>query len=414
MLLTMIRCSASVMHLQVGSYSLEFRALSYALGDPTYACIADKMQLHIVGNASTPWHLGQSLYHHTPIYTAFDNVDGSGQFEGTVSFGSGSDSFYEYLLKSHLIAPRDSPQLYVQLYRRLVTQLNFEFPPPPSPRADIENCNTRVRYEQLADDAAAPRGDFGANDDATLTQVLADLLSRFPGDEYSGPKLLFVHKGRLFLSGFAGGHYHEQLACFVPGLMMLGAMMLPDRARSRDAEIAEKLLDGCLWTYSEPTLSQSGLGADFIELQDGENGEDDAVQLEHPDLATQSPNRQGDSGYLLRPETVESVFIAWRTTRNPKWRKAAWDIFTALKRLQVGSGGFYGIANVAMRANLTANYNIIDEQPSFFIAETLKYLFLTFDDPERLSLKDWVFNTECHPLPLPNNRKPRPTQTCGG
>jgi mannosyl-oligosaccharide alpha-1,2-mannosidase len=34
--------------------------------------------------------------------------------------------------------------------------------------------------------------------------------------------------------------------------------------------------------------------------------------------------------------------------------------------------------------------NVVDEQPSYFMAETLKYLFLTFDDPERLSLDDWV------------------------
>ncbi len=111
---------------QVGSFSLEFRALSSALGDSTYACIADEMQLHIIGNASSQWSLGKNLYHHTPIYTAFDTVDGRGHFEGTISFGSGSDSFFEYLLKSHLIAPHVSPQLYVQLYRRLAMQLNFE------------------------------------------------------------------------------------------------------------------------------------------------------------------------------------------------------------------------------------------------------------------------------------------------
>jgi len=37
-------------------------------------------------------------------------------------------------------------------------------------------------------------------------------------------------------------------------------------------------------------------------------------------------------------------------------------------------------------------------QESFWLAETLKYLYLIFDDPERLSLDDWVFTTEAHPL----------------
>src|SRR5690348_425912 len=39
-----------------------------------------------------------------------------------------------------------------------------------------------------------------------------------------------------------------------------------------------------------------------------------------------------------------------------------------------------------------------DQEESFWIAETLKYLFLIFDDPQRISLDEWVFNTEAHPL----------------
>jgi mannosyl-oligosaccharide alpha-1,2-mannosidase len=37
---------------------------------------------------------------------------------------------------------------------------------------------------------------------------------------------------------------------------------------------------------------------------------------------------------------------------------------------------------------------------SFFFAETLKYLYLIFDDPSnpRFPLDKWVFNTEAHPL----------------
>lgn len=38
---------------------------------------------------------------------------------------------------------------------------------------------------------------------------------------------------------------------------------------------------------------------------------------------------------------------------------------------------------------------------SFFLAETLKYLYLLFSPPEVMPLTDWVFNTEAHPLRLP-------------
>ncbi len=44
-----------------------------------------------------------------------------------------------------------------------------------------------------------------------------------------------------------------------------------------------------------------------------------------------------------------------------------------------------------------------DTQQSFFIAETLKYLYLLFSEDSLLSLDDWVFNTEAHPLPVLSN-----------
>jgi len=35
---------------------------------------------------------------------------------------------------------------------------------------------------------------------------------------------------------------------------------------------------------------------------------------------------------------------------------------------------------------------------SFFLAETLKYLYLLFSPPSYISFDEWVFNTEAHPL----------------
>jgi mannosyl-oligosaccharide alpha-1,2-mannosidase len=40
----------------------------------------------------------------------------------------------------------------------------------------------------------------------------------------------------------------------------------------------------------------------------------------------------------------------------------------------------------------------MDIQESLWMAETLKYLYLIFDDTERISLDDWIFITEAHPL----------------
>lgn len=44
---------------------------------------------------------------------------------------------------------------------------------------------------------------------------------------------------------------------------------------------------------------------------------------------------------------------------------------------------------------------LANKMESFFVAETLKYFYLLFeDDPNVLPLDEWVFNTEAHPLPI--------------
>jgi mannosyl-oligosaccharide alpha-1,2-mannosidase len=44
---------------------------------------------------------------------------------------------------------------------------------------------------------------------------------------------------------------------------------------------------------------------------------------------------------------------------------------------------------------------IADKMESFFVAETLKYFYMLFEeDPSVLPLDQWVFNTEAHPLPI--------------
>jgi len=41
-----------------------------------------------------------------------------------------------------------------------------------------------------------------------------------------------------------------------------------------------------------------------------------------------------------------------------------------------------------------------DMMESFFLGETLKYLYLLFADKKEFNLDQWVFNTEAHPLPV--------------
>ncbi|CAN1139590.1 Mannosyl-oligosaccharide 1,2-alpha-mannosidase MNS1 [Linum perenne] len=99
----------------------------------------------------------------------------------------------------------------------------------------------------------------------------------------------------------------------------------------------------------------------------------------------------GTSWNILRPETVESLFYLWRLTGNKTYQEWGWNIFQAFEKNSRVEGGYVGLKDV--------NTGIKDNMmQSFFLAETLKYLYLLFSPSSVISLDEWVFNTEAHPL----------------
>jgi len=99
--------------------------------------------------------------------------------------------------------------------------------------------------------------------------------------------------------------------------------------------------------------------------------------------------------YLLRPETVESLYLLWRTTGEYRWREYAWRIFESIEKHTKTESG-YASVKIGGKGEVVKK----DEMPSFFLAETLKYLYLTFLERDPIDLEKWVFNTEAHPLPI--------------
>lgn len=44
----------------------------------------------------------------------------------------------------------------------------------------------------------------------------------------------------------------------------------------------------------------------------------------------------------------------------------------------------------------------VDSMESFWMAETLKFFYLIFSEPDKISLDDYVSNTEAHPFRIPH------------
>ncbi|KAI1786737.1 glycoside hydrolase family 47 protein [Ganoderma leucocontextum] len=190
-------------------------------------------------------------------------------------------------------------------------------------------------------------------------------------------------------------HIGSHLACFMAGNWIMGGRLLNNQTI---VDIALQLNEGCWNTYAS-TVTGIGPEAFGYFSSDGNytGSTPTAAQLsfynEHDFFIL-----TGDEYYYMRPEVLESNFYAWRYTGDVKYYHravAAYQSFeTYLKTPNIDA--FAPINNVN-----ELNSGFIDDMESFWFAEVLKYLYLTFDDPQRISLDNFVFNTEAHPYIAP-------------
>ncbi|ORY82536.1 glycoside hydrolase [Protomyces lactucae-debilis] len=193
----------------------------------------------------------------------------------------------------------------------------------------------------------------------------------------------------------------DHLVCFLPGTLALGATTgLPlaeakrkdwfGKTQEEDMKLAEELTKSCYAMYNCTTTGLAPEIAYFIR-----EGEDASTSSNCEDIRINDQDRHN----LMRPETVESLFIMWRITRNEQYRDWAWRIFLSFEAyLHAGEGLGYTSAN-----NVMANPpELRDNMESFWLAETLKYLYLIFaqaQDEGQVSLDKVILNTEAHLIP---------------
>lgn len=86
-----------------------------------------------------------------------------------------------------------------------------------------------------------------------------------------------------------------------------------------------------------------------------------------------------------------------RITGDAHWREVGWNMWLAVSSATRTEFGHSTIQSVLIK-----NSGFTDKEESFWMAETLKYFYLLFEDEGVLSLDEWVFNTEAHPFRRPD------------
>lgn len=113
----------------------------------------------------------------------------------------------------------------------------------------------------------------------------------------------------------------------------------------------------------------TGIAPEYVKFQDGK----DFVAV------------HSSKHYLLRPETVETFYILYQLTGDKTYREWGWDIFQSIQkhcRTKAGYGGLWDVTLFFQEP--------MDRMESFFLAETLKYLYLLFDPDTLLDIQDMV------------------------
>ncbi|KAL1594323.1 hypothetical protein SLS60_010082 [Paraconiothyrium brasiliense] len=326
---------------RAGSSILENRVLTRLTGDPIYA------QNSTLAWAPLVWSKWQRKYNGI-IEAPIDIVTGAPMGRQR-HWDAGHDSYYEYLMKITLLAPTFDP--YLQRYK-----------------------------EKFSLAAGSLRNHYASRSASAPNHTMQHLFLARDDDQW------FLNK-------------QSHLACFAPGTLLLASKAY---GQENLRVFALALLEGCRHTY-DSTPSKIGPEAwSWIP----KFGYDEPIYSPSTPRQKEEWRMSGfwstDAQYKGRPEYIESLFYAHRITGEARFREWAWDAFTAMEKHCKAPYGYAQLADVyraeAGQWSGEGEGRWIDLQESFWAAETLKYLWLTFSDANIASLDRWVFSTEGHPF----------------
>ncbi|QLL32450.1 hypothetical protein HG536_0C06190 [Torulaspora globosa] len=316
---------------------MEFKYLSYLTGNSTYWKLAENVYPALYKENDL-----LDRYHGlAPIYTYPD----SGRFMGqNIRFGSRGDSFYEYLLKQYLLTHE---KLYYDLYRQSMEGM----------KAFLVSQSSPSKFAYIGE---KPHGLMNALD----------------------PKM-------------------DHLVCFMGGLLAMGATEGQNINKARrslswnsqkeeDWRLAQDLTHTCYQMYHQ---SPSGLAPEIVVFNDGRAIPDNAWLSPSGDFYVKPADRHN----LQRPETVESIMFLYHLTKDDKYRQWGYEIFSSFANNTCEFSADSQKLYLSLKDCIDLPTVKSDNIESFWLAETLKYLHLLFQDD--VDLTRVVFNTEAHPFP---------------
>ena len=95
--------------------------------------------------------------------------------------------------------------------------------------------------------------------------------------------------------------------------------------------------------------------------------------------------------YVLRPEVIESAYYLYHYTHDPKYLKMGETFYNDLVKYCRTDDAYAALKDVTTHEKR-------DQMQSFFLAETMKYLYLLISEDKAIDFDKVVFNTEAHPM----------------
>lgn len=132
----------------------------------------------------------------------------------------------------------------------------------------------------------------------------------------------------------------SHLECFHGGNWLLGGKLLGNDAI---VQYGLQLTEACINTY---TSSATGIGPESFVFRSA-SGSTNGVKISNEAFYAQNGFDYDAKSYVLRPEVLESVFYAYRVTGDKKWQDAAWAAFQSIKKYCKAPLSFAAINDVS-------------------------------------------------------------------